>query len=1173
MAGKFMKKITNLFMVICLILGSIQIKAEAFEVCTKYLQICVNGNIKTYQCLWDSEEIYCTIENLAEMSNYRWAQIEDTDEFEFFREYDEEGYGIELQTNVLVKIDREKKIAQIGAMNKNYTMNCYIENNEIFLPFTKLLYCLHAKWMVEGDIVNVRPMPLTILDFMAIRSTDYTKLESSSRDALINTSWWFSSNKWGQAVHSSLVDLSNDFDGKIFLLWWPKTGHVQTAEYYESAILQLVQKDQEFLSSTMLNDAMKLAEKSLFFSNNDDADKIENIMFVPLDKQKSIKNFSDAVVVLKELIDETLEDTKEEGNRIKNIAWLIENGEDIWQYLEMPQLESKAKELGEIGDGLAILQCVWNVYDTMNRINEWDEEFLEELQLLADYENPGYVSKNVAYYVQSSAKRLLDSYQDPTEAMSDEALQSTMGLLFEKLFDATTPGKIFSIMSGIGAFCGRFDVDINAIKGYGVYSELSTVTFSIKIEQLVRALFRYDDLLTTTNTLTMESIKKARNQLMLYLRLNVRNKVQIYNLNIKGNKTPNWIETKEAKELYQEILNGYVMLGELIETKDFDEDILLAENYSELTLVTSELKAAMKNISQESEKVDIEAEEDAYKIYRNAAENSISSGNWREEVQLTGDMNLVSSDQKEKVKTKATLEAACNVENYDEKNLSKLKISGDGKIQVAGQSLTWTVDYSDGVAHYQYTEPTSYTNDVAIDPVCFQFNVLTREMMQDASVTGDTISFTLSGDEMAQVTSDAMNMMSGIENLEFDNGTVEILINKEEEIISDINMTFHAFMEYMGYQADVDYDVKYQFIPSDGSKSSETEQVSAGKNGAWYGQFDESKVPEGAGEYNGHYYYAYNLDSITNWEDAKQYCEQMGGYLATVTSREEDEFLYSYLQNKFHYENAYFGFTDKAEEGKWKWSNGEESSYTNWHEGEPNAENSEEDFAMYYYKYPDGSWNDGDFDAGTVNGGTVFICEWGEYQTGSNVVEGSAEELYSSIITEYQQAFSDNVDYSYEELKEKYPYVNQSLVSLYFEGSKPFYGFYDVDGNGVDELFIGYETIEGYEYKIVDILTYETESGQIRNIGDGEVFSVNAGSFVYDTGVIYNIKADNIARFYRISSDGYHLELIKSYTLVKNQDNRFYFNDTEMLDGEEFDKMLREQGNQVPFEWSPLDEI
>ena len=584
-------------------------------------------------------------------------------------------------------------------------------------------------------------------------------------------------------------------------------------------------------------------------------------------------------------------------------------------------------------------------------------------------------------------------------------------------------------------------------------------------------------------------------------------------------------------------------------------------------------KLKMKNISQESEKVDIEAEEDAYKIYRNAAENSISSGNWREEVQLTGDMNLVSSDQKEKVKTKATLEAACNVENYDEKNLSKLKISGDGKIQVAGQSLTWTVDYSDGVAHYQYTEPTSYTNDVAIDPVCFQFNVLTREMMQDASVTGDTISFTLSGDEMAQVTSDAMNMMSGIENLEFDNGTVEILINKEEEIISDINMTFHAFMEYMGYQADVDYDVKYQFIPSDGSKSSETEQVSAGKNGAWYGQFDESKVPEGAGKYNGHYYYAYNLDSITNWEDAKQYCEQMGGYLATVTSRGEDEFLYSYLKNECHYENAYLGFTDREEEGNWKWSNGEESSYTNWHEGEPNAENPEEDFVMYYYKYSDGSWNDGDFDAGTVNGGTVFICEWGEYQTGSNVVEGSAEELYSSIITEYHQAFSDNVDYSYEELKGKYPYVNQSLVSLYFEGSKPFYGFYDVDGNGVDELFIGYETIEGYEYKIVDILTYKTESGQIRNIGDGEVFSVNAGSFVYDTGVIYNIKADNIARFYRISSDGYHLELIKSYTLVKNQDNRFYFNDTEMLDGEEFDKMLREQGNQVPFEWSPLDEI
>ena len=149
-------------------------------------------------------------------------------------------------------------------------------------------------------------------------------------------------------------------------------------------------------------------------------------------------------------------------------------------------------------------------------------------------------------------------------------------------------------------------------------------------------------------------------------------------------------------------------------------------------------------------------------------------------------------------------------------------------------------------------------------------------------------------------------------------------------------------------------------------------------------QSEQSDVPEDAAEYNGHYYYVYNVETVTTWEEAKQYCEEQGGYLATITSKEEDEFLYSYLKNNFEYESAYFGFSDREDEGNWVWDNGEEASYTNWHSGEPNGENSNEDFAMYYYKYSDGTWNDGDFGNQTVNSGTAFICEWGEYETASD---------------------------------------------------------------------------------------------------------------------------------------------------------------------------------------------
>ncbi|MCD7785508.1 MAG: tetratricopeptide repeat protein [Oscillospiraceae bacterium] len=145
-------------------------------------------------------------------------------------------------------------------------------------------------------------------------------------------------------------------------------------------------------------------------------------------------------------------------------------------------------------------------------------------------------------------------------------------------------------------------------------------------------------------------------------------------------------------------------------------------------------------------------------------------------------------------------------------------------------------------------------------------------------------------------------------------------------------------------------------------------------------QYNFDLVPDGAGEYDGHYYYVYDIESVTSWEDAKAYCESLNGYLATISSEEENEFLYNYIVSQ-GYSSAYIGLSDEDEEGTWVWTNGESIAYINWHKNEPNSESSNEDYAMFYYKYSDGTWNDGDFNGSTVNGGKVFICEWGDYLT------------------------------------------------------------------------------------------------------------------------------------------------------------------------------------------------
>ena len=149
---------------------------------------------------------------------------------------------------------------------------------------------------------------------------------------------------------------------------------------------------------------------------------------------------------------------------------------------------------------------------------------------------------------------------------------------------------------------------------------------------------------------------------------------------------------------------------------------------------------------------------------------------------------------------------------------------------------------------------------------------------------------------------------------------------------------------------------------------------------AVYVETGSTPIPEDAVSFNGHYYRIFdpgnNSDAgINNWEYALQFCQERGGHLATISDERENAFLYRYMQDA-GYRSAYFGFSDAENEGNWQWCTNESVVYTNWAPGEPNNENRKEHYAMFYYKFSDGAWNDGDFGSSTENGGTAFICEW-----------------------------------------------------------------------------------------------------------------------------------------------------------------------------------------------------
>lgn len=133
-------------------------------------------------------------------------------------------------------------------------------------------------------------------------------------------------------------------------------------------------------------------------------------------------------------------------------------------------------------------------------------------------------------------------------------------------------------------------------------------------------------------------------------------------------------------------------------------------------------------------------------------------------------------------------------------------------------------------------------------------------------------------------------------------------------------------------------------------------------------------IPTGAVEYNGHSYYVFS-DICKSWEEAKLYCESLGGHLAVINNVKENKRVYE-IMKEFGYSNAYFGFSDAEAEGKWKWVTEDTVTYTNWSSGEPNNKSKKEDYAMFYYKSPKYKWNDSNFGKGKKNNYPAFICEW-----------------------------------------------------------------------------------------------------------------------------------------------------------------------------------------------------
>ena len=118
-----------------------------------------------------------------------------------------------------------------------------------------------------------------------------------------------------------------------------------------------------------------------------------------------------------------------------------------------------------------------------------------------------------------------------------------------------------------------------------------------------------------------------------------------------------------------------------------------------------------------------------------------------------------------------------------------------------------------------------------------------------------------------------------------------------------------------------------------------------------------------------HFNYSYYqfFPISTTWHEAKSNCENLGMHLVTISSYEENFFLYNLIANS----GIWLGMSDEANEGDWQWITGEPILFTNWNEGQPDNWGEGEDFAVMEGEE---LWND----VGTQEGDipeAPYVCE------------------------------------------------------------------------------------------------------------------------------------------------------------------------------------------------------
>lgn len=312
--------------------------------------------------------------------------------------------------------------------------------------------------------------------------------------------------------------------------------------------------------------------------------------------------------------------------------------------------------------------------------------------------------------------------------------------------------------------------------------------------------------------------------------------------------------------------------------------------------------------------------------------------------------------------------------------------------------------------------------------------------------------------------------------------------------------------------------------------------------------------------FNGHYYQYYNY--FTTWEIAKTDAQGysyfgLHGYLATITSAEENEFIFKNLVY-----NGWIGATDDSTytsgvEGDWYWVTGPEAGtlfsqgndtpqsyqerYMNWNTNEPNNDDTDEHYGMI--DKTTGKWND--MSSFIVVG---YVVEYGG-MSGDPTVHLSTQK---NIEFTYSITYNLDGGTNYTEAPTTYTALTSTItLGTPTKTNYKFIGWYDAqtDGNKVTQIVNGstgnktlyarwLETPDAPELKIKTATKIE-----LKYVDADHEYRVNGGAWQSST-VFESLSADTAYTFEtRIKAKGIDpASNVSNSTVIKT--NKLVLSDT-----------------------------